>query len=80
MDETVLATDVERKFSSILRGVREGKSYVVISHGRPVARTVPADRREGVFRRSRAALLSRLEGQPVVDAGNWIRDDAYDEG
>nr|WP_292440574.1 type II toxin-antitoxin system prevent-host-death family antitoxin [Mesorhizobium sp.] len=66
MDETVLATDVERKFSSILRGVREGKSYVVISHGRPVARIVPADRREGVFRRSRDSPLSMLETGSVT--------------
>ncbi|MDX8499793.1 type II toxin-antitoxin system prevent-host-death family antitoxin [Mesorhizobium sp. VK4C] len=79
MDETVSAVDVEHKFSLILRGFREGRSYVVISHGRPVARIIPADAHRAEFPRSRAALLSRLERQPLIDAGNWNRDDAYDD-
>ncbi|MDX8515124.1 type II toxin-antitoxin system Phd/YefM family antitoxin [Mesorhizobium captivum] len=79
MDETVSADDVEHKFSLILRGIREGRSYVVISHGRPVARIIPADTHRAEFPRSRAALLSRLERQPLIDAGNWNRDDTYDD-
>ncbi len=79
MEEAVSAADANRKFSLILRGVREGQSYVVTSHGRPVARIVPADRQEGVVSRSRTALLSRLERQPVVDAGRWTRDELYED-
>ncbi|BAV52313.1 prevent-host-death family protein [Mesorhizobium loti] len=79
MEEAVSAADANRKFSHILRGVREGQSYVVTSHGRPVARIVPADQQEGVASRSRAALLSRLERQPVVDAGRWTRDELYED-
>jgi prevent-host-death family protein len=35
-------------FSLILRGVRNGHSYVVTSHGRPVARIVPASQFENL--------------------------------
>ena len=79
MDEAVSAADANRKFSSILRGVREGQSYVVTSHGRPVARIVPAEKNEGVASRSRATLLSRLERQPLIDAGRWTRDELYQD-
>ncbi|TIW24167.1 MAG: type II toxin-antitoxin system Phd/YefM family antitoxin [Mesorhizobium sp.] len=76
MDEAVSAADANRRFSHILREVREGQSYVVTSHGRPVARIVPADKHEGAP--ARAALLSRLERQPVVQAGHWTRDELYE--
>ncbi|WFP61238.1 type II toxin-antitoxin system prevent-host-death family antitoxin [Mesorhizobium sp. WSM4904] len=80
MDEAVSAADANRRFSHILREVREGLSYVVTSHGRPVARIVPIEKHEGgVASRSRAALLSRLERQPIVDAGRWTRDELYED-
>ncbi|UCI33006.1 type II toxin-antitoxin system Phd/YefM family antitoxin [Mesorhizobium sp. B4-1-4] len=79
MDKAVSAADANRRFSLLLRGVREGQSYVVTSHGRPVARIVPADHQKGVAARSRAALLSRLERQPVMDAGRWTRDELYED-
>jgi antitoxin (DNA-binding transcriptional repressor) of toxin-antitoxin stability system len=52
---------------------------VVTSHGRPVARIVPADNRERVVSGARAALLSRLDRQPVVNAGRWTRDELYED-
>ena len=79
MDETISAADANRNFSSILRNVREGRSYVVTSHGRPVARIVPANKRAGEESGARAALLSRLERQPVVHAGRWTRAEMYDD-
>ena len=81
MDEAVSAAEANRRFSSLLRKVREGHSYVVTSHGRPVARLVPAADQEHVATGAKAALLARLEQQPVVDAGRWTRDELYeDEG
>ncbi|MBZ9847431.1 type II toxin-antitoxin system prevent-host-death family antitoxin [Mesorhizobium sp. CA14] len=77
MDNTVCIADVERKISFILRGASEGQSYVVVSNGRPVARIVPADTQD-LLPHSRAALLSRLEQQPVVAVENWTRDDTYE--
>jgi len=40
MEEAVSATDAQRRFSLILQSVRAGNSYVVTSHGRPVARAL----------------------------------------
>jgi prevent-host-death family protein len=78
MEETVSAADANRKFSLILRGVRDGHSYVVTSHGRPVARIVPSDKHKGVGSGARAALLSRLKKQPLVHAERWTRDELYE--
>ncbi len=79
MDEPVSAADANRRFSFLLRNVREGRSYVVTSHGRPVARLVPAHAFEAVTDAARAALLSRLARQSVVDVGPWNRDELYDD-
>jgi prevent-host-death family protein len=79
MEEAISAADANRKFSLLLRGVREGHSYVVTSHGRPVARIVSAGKHEGVAAGARSALLSRLETQPVINAGRWTRDDLYED-
>jgi len=78
MDEAVSAAEANRTFSLILPRVREGRSYVVTSRGRPVVRIVPVDTRERVVSGARAALLSRLERQPVVHAGRWSRDELYE--
>ena len=79
MEEVISAADANRKFSLILRHVREGQTYVVTSHGRPVARIVPADKRDRVASGARAALLERLARQPVVDVGTWTRDELYED-
>lgn len=79
MEETVSAADANRRFSLLLRGVREGRTYIVTSHGQPVARLVPAGRRDDVARSARSALLTRLETQPGIDAGRWTREELYDE-
>ncbi len=80
MEKSVSAADANRQFSTLLRGVRDGHSYVVTSHGKPVARLIPAAQVEPGVDAARAALLSRLERQPAIDAGRWSRDDLYDDG
>ena len=79
MEEAVSAADANRRFSLLLRGVREGHSYVVTSHGKPVARLIPAGKHDDVAISTRLALLSRLEKQPVVHAGRWTRDELYED-
>jgi len=79
MEKAVSAADANRKFSHILRSVREGHSFVVTSHGQPVARIVPAERHGKVAAVARAALLARLERQPGVNAGRWTRDELYED-
>jgi prevent-host-death family protein len=79
VDEAVSAADANRKFSLLLRRVREGRSYIVTSHGKPVARLIPAGKHEDMATGARTALLSRLEKQPIVHAGRWTRDELYED-
>jgi prevent-host-death family protein len=78
MEETVSAADANRNFSRLLRNVREGRSYVVTSHGKPVARIIPAAKYKGVVTTARAALLARLVRQPLVETERWTRDELYE--
>jgi prevent-host-death family protein len=41
MEETVSAANTNRKFSELLRMVREGRSYLVTSHEKPIVRIAP---------------------------------------
>ena len=79
MEEAVSAAAANRKFSLLLRGVREGRSYVVTSHGKPVARLIPAGKDDEAAKRARETLLSRLEKQPVMNTERWTRDELYED-
>ncbi|WP_083347446.1 type II toxin-antitoxin system Phd/YefM family antitoxin [Rhizobium sp. LCM 4573] len=79
MEKAVSAAEANRRFSLILREVREGGSYVVTSHGKPVARILPADARETTAAGARSALISRLEKQSIVHTGKWSRDELYED-
>ena len=79
MVESVSAAEANRNFSLLLRGVREGRSYVVTSHGKPVARLVPAGQPDDVAHRARGALIARLAAQPVRQIGRWSRDALYED-
>lgn len=78
MNDTVTAAEANRKFSELLRKVREGRSYVVTSHGKPVARIVPAAGDDGVRARARESLFARLSAQKTIKIGRWARDELYD--
>lgn len=82
IDETVSAAEANRSFSRLLRGVREGRSYVVTSHGLPIARLMPVTPREEEMRQfrraARKALFERLASQPALNLGKWTRDELYD--
>lgn len=60
MDQTISAAAANRQFSRILRGVQEGRSFLVTSHGKPVARIVPCDQAQVAMLAARAELLERL--------------------
>lgn len=79
MDRPVSAADANRKFSRLLRGVKDGHSYIVTSHGRAVAKIVPVHNDGGVARSARAALLKRLRAERVVNVGRWTRDELYED-
>jgi prevent-host-death family protein len=78
MEKAISAAEANRKFSQLLREVREGRSYVVTSHGRPVARIAPVTEQRNS--KAKAALLAHLEARPARrhPIGRWKRDDLYD--
>src|SRR5262249_22339222 len=94
MSTAVSAARANREFSHLLRKVREGESYVVTSHGRPVARIV--DRRErqragrgprdalqappGRTRRAHRPLDARRAARPVILVATDTNVLAYAEG
>ncbi|UEM05051.1 type II toxin-antitoxin system Phd/YefM family antitoxin [Skermanella rosea] len=76
--KTITAAEANRQFSHLLHEVRKGTSYIVTSHGTPVATLAPADDELRARMRAHDALLSRLRDQPVTDIGTWDRDELYD--
>ncbi|HET9743502.1 MAG TPA: type II toxin-antitoxin system prevent-host-death family antitoxin [Terriglobales bacterium] len=78
MQKVVSSADANRKFSEILRSVRKGHSYVVTSHGHPVARIVPAEESAATENNARNALFRRLKKQRVTNLGGWTREELYE--
>ena len=78
MEKPISAADANRNFSQLLREVREGRTFVVTSHGRPVARLAPVQQNSSVRSHARARLLRRLKAQSVIDIGRWTRDELYE--
>lgn len=79
MGRTISSAEANRKFSTVMRGVRAGHSYVVTSHGLPVARILPFRASDDVAAAARDALLARLAAAPVVDVGGWTRNELYEQ-
>ncbi len=79
MEKTVSAADANRRFSELLRDAKQGRSVVVTSHGKPVAKIVPIDASEGDAEAAREVLFARLRKQRPVNAGQWTRDELYDD-
>ena len=78
MDEVISAAEANRAFSRLLREVREeGRTFVVTSHGKPVAKLMPCSGAEAGREVARASLLARLACQPAQDLGRWSRDELY---
>ncbi len=84
--ETVPAAEANRRFSELLRGVREeGRSYIVTSHGRAVAKMLPIDdadddaAKEAARRDAHERLIEHLKSRPTLNLGKFNRDDAYDD-
>jgi prevent-host-death family protein len=80
MKKVISAAEASRNFSQVLREVREGRNYIVTSHGRTVARIAPVQSKPGRVGDSPAwgRLLRRLRKQRVMNVGRWTRDELYD--
>ena len=79
MEKAISAADANRRFSELLRTVRKGRSIIVTSHGKPVARITPFAEDERVFGTARSAVFTRLRKQRAVHAGRWTREELYDD-
>ena len=77
MKKAISAAEANRRFSHLLREVREGHSFIVTSHGKPVARIMPHTK-QTASEKAREAFFRRLEGQPVRKIGRWTRDELYE--
>jgi prevent-host-death family protein len=80
MDKLVSAADANRRFSELLRTVKKGRSVIVTSHGKPVAKIAPAVEDERAAEGARSALFARLRSERAVNGGRWTRDELYDDG
>jgi prevent-host-death family protein len=78
MDKAVSAADANRRFSELLRTVKKGRSVLVTSHGKPVARISPVIEDERAAEVARSALFARLRKGRAGNAGRWTRDELYD--
>lgn len=81
MYQQIKASDANRQFSQLLQRVGKGESFVITSHGKPIAEIRPVDGDAERDRRKAAQkrLFERLKSQPVVNAGKWTRDELYDD-
>jgi prevent-host-death family protein len=79
MDRAVSAADANRRFSELLRAVKKGRSVIVTSHGKPVAKIIPIVEDERIAEGARSALFARLGAERAVNAGRWTRDELYDD-
>jgi prevent-host-death family protein len=78
MEKPISAADANREFSRLLQGVKKGHSYVVTSHGTPVAKIAPVEEGARFAARARNVLLTRLKTVPI-EIGAWTRDELYDQ-
>jgi prevent-host-death family protein len=79
MGKAVSAADANRNFSHLLRQVRDGGSYVITAHGKPVAKIVPFTAHDAVAAAAKTALLKRLRAQRGAAVGRWTRDELYED-
>jgi prevent-host-death family protein len=69
MNKKVSAADANRRFSKLLRTAENGRSVVVASHGKPVAKISPVVADNRVAEAARSALFARLRRERAVNAG-----------
>lgn len=83
MEIPITATDANRRFSELLRGVQAGKRYVITSHGRSVARLAkfePGDGEADAREQAKRALLRHLRTRRPLKIKPWSREELYERG
>jgi prevent-host-death family protein len=77
MERSISAREANQHFSRILGEVRDGKSFVVTSHGKAVAKIEPIEGNAPAAA-AREVLFARLRAQQPVEIGKWSRDEIYE--
>ncbi|HEX6014816.1 MAG TPA: type II toxin-antitoxin system Phd/YefM family antitoxin [Geminicoccaceae bacterium] len=78
---TINLRDANQRFSELVRNVEAtGEGYLVLRHGRPVARLLPAEERPNRLAPEQEAALARLLATSwALGVGRFEREDAYAE-
>lgn len=79
MEKAISATEANRQFSRLLNEVRRGRTYLVTSHGQPVAKLSPVAEAAKTTAHARNALLARLRLQRTTRSARWTRDELYED-
>jgi prevent-host-death family protein len=79
----VPATEANRRFSELLRGVREeGTTFTITSHGRAVAEVGPPEEIDEERERKRAqawaAIKKRYASTKGIKIEPWTREELYE--
>jgi prevent-host-death family protein len=77
-EKSISAAEASRNFSRLLEDVRQGESFVVTRHGKPVAKIEPMEVSSRAESAARKELLDRLRHQRAMDVGSWTREELYD--
>ncbi len=78
MAKTISTTNANRSFPRLMRQVLDGDSFVVTSHGRPIARIDPIGKSDVDREAAYQALLKHLEEVVPIDGGRWTREELYE--
>lgn len=76
--QTVGAADANRHFSNVLKQVSQGKEFLVVSRGKPVATIAPVKKADSSRHAARGLLLQRLNAQEPTVTSPWSRDELYE--
>ena len=74
----IATTEANRQFSKVIQEVREGETFVVTSHGEPVAKITAFKREESDRQRALDAYFTSRKAVKPMNLGRFNRDDAYD--
>ena len=75
--KTVTSSDANREFSNLLKEVRRGEEFTILSRGTPVAKITSVSSDTLHKKAMKDLLLSRLKSQKVTGTRNWTRDELY---
>lgn len=74
----IAEADVNRQIAALLREVKQGETFTIVSQGAAIATLSPAHSSSAVRLDARRRLLERLKGRRALNAPRASRDDLYD--